>query len=153
MPVRDPGQAARTGTPAGWRIAAGLLLGGGLITGLLAAGIGMDRWLASGFAGLVFAGLAPIMWGSRRPPVAPVPVDREDRAELPTITVLVAARDEVSVLPRLIEDLAAQTHRGSDGRPRFDIIVVDDRSRDGTRRLRHRTSGWAQTSFRTTVVQ
>ncbi len=132
MPGRDPGQPALTGTPAGWRIAAGLLLGGGLITGLLAAGSGMDRWLASGFAVLVSAGLAPIMWGSRRPPVAPEPVDREGRAELPTITVLVAARDEVSVLPRLIEDLAAQTHRGSDGHPRFDIIVVDDRSQDGT---------------------
>jgi len=52
--------------------------------------------------------------------------------ELPTITVLVAGRDEVSVLPRLIEDLAAQTFRRSDGRPRFDVIVVDDRSRDGT---------------------
>jgi hypothetical protein len=46
--------------------------------------------------------------------------------------VIVAARDEIGVLPNLIADLATQDHRTEDGRPRFELIVVDDRSVDGT---------------------
>jgi 1,2-diacylglycerol 3-beta-glucosyltransferase len=51
----------------------------------------------------------------------------------PTIfSVVIAARDEVEVLPRLIRDLAAQDRRTSDGKPLFELIIVDDRSTDGT---------------------
>ncbi len=48
------------------------------------------------------------------------------------MTVLVAARDEAVVLPQLVADLAAQDHRDTSGRPCFELIVVDDRSRDGS---------------------
>jgi 1,2-diacylglycerol 3-beta-glucosyltransferase len=46
--------------------------------------------------------------------------------------VLIAARDEAAVVSDLVRDLAAQDHRDADGRPRFEIVVVDDRSTDGT---------------------
>jgi glycosyltransferase involved in cell wall biosynthesis len=48
------------------------------------------------------------------------------------VTVLVAARDEAAVLPRLVADVAAQDHREPDGTPRFELLVVDDRSTDGS---------------------
>lgn len=44
----------------------------------------------------------------------------------PAMSVIVAARDEQDQLPRLLQALAAQTH------PRFEVIVVDDGSKDGT---------------------
>lgn len=53
-------------------------------------------------------------------------------AGLPTVSVVVAARDEAAVLPHLVADLAAQDHRSADGRPCFELIVVDDRSTDGS---------------------
>ena len=52
------------------------------------------------------------------------------------ITVVVAARDEIRALPALIRDLGRQDHREPDGRPAFDIVVVDDRSTDGSGRGR-----------------
>ena len=50
----------------------------------------------------------------------------------PTFSVLVAARDEAAVLPALVADLAAQDHRTGNGTPLFEVIVIDDRSTDGT---------------------
>jgi cellulose synthase/poly-beta-1,6-N-acetylglucosamine synthase-like glycosyltransferase len=57
-----------------------------------------------------------------------LPVD----AAWPTFTVLVAARDEAVVLSRLVADVAAQDYRAADGTPRFELVVVDDRSSDGS---------------------
>jgi Glycosyltransferase like family 2 len=51
---------------------------------------------------------------------------------LPRITVVIAARDEIKALPTLIRDLGRQDHRELDGRPAFDVVVVDDRSTDGS---------------------
>ncbi|HEY5488776.1 MAG TPA: glycosyltransferase, partial [Candidatus Limnocylindrales bacterium] len=71
---------------------------------------------------------------SRRPPITP-----EDAAgalletdQEPTFSIVVGARDEALVLPRLVADIGRQDYRNADGRPLFELIVVDDRSVDGT---------------------
>ena len=46
--------------------------------------------------------------------------------------MVVAGRDEATVLPRLVADVAAQDWRDADGTPRFELVVIDDRSTDGT---------------------
>jgi len=46
--------------------------------------------------------------------------------------VVIPARDEAGALPDLLRDLGAQDHRDRDGRPRFTVVVIDDRSSDGT---------------------
>jgi 1,2-diacylglycerol 3-beta-glucosyltransferase len=51
---------------------------------------------------------------------------------MPTFSVVVGARDEAAVLGRLVADVARQDYRMADGSPRFELIVVDDRSIDGT---------------------
>lgn len=64
--------------------------------------------------------------------------DGEDRdrasADVPPIqfSVVVAARNEAARLPALLAALDRQTHRGPDGEPRFEVVVVDDRSTDTT---------------------
>ncbi len=77
--------------------------------------------------------LAP---ASRHPPLEPL----DDAAitalgPLPTASVLVAGRDEAPVIAHLLADLAAQDHRDPDGSPRFEVLVIDDRSADETGRV------------------
>ncbi|MEO8208404.1 MAG: glycosyltransferase family 2 protein [Chloroflexota bacterium] len=133
MPTPEaPRDATPSGTPAGWRVVALVALGGGVALGFLAAGSEDGPWLVGGFAVLVAAGLIPLLWGSRRPPTRVDANDADDAGDLPRVTVLVAGRDEAAVLPGLIADLAHQDHRSADGRPKFDVIVVDDRSMDST---------------------
>lgn len=63
---------------------------------------------------------------------------REDADALPEaagplpVSVVVAAHNEAGRLPALLDALEAQTHRLEDGRPAFEVVVVDDRSTDGT---------------------
>lgn len=60
------------------------------------------------------------------------------------MSVVVAARDEAARLPALLDALAAQTHRDADGAPRFEVVVVDDGSRDATPAiLARRAEAWA----------
>lgn len=49
-----------------------------------------------------------------------------DDAELPPVSVVVAARNEAARLPNLLDALLRQTH------PAYEIIVVDDASKDAT---------------------
>lgn len=130
----DEPRAAEDGaaTPGTWRLAAISTLAGGLAAGAAAASGGGARWLVAGAIGVVVAGLAPILGASRRPPIPPNAAPLDPGAPLPTISVLVAGRDEANVLPRLATDVAAQDHRDAGGRPRFELVVVDDRSTDGT---------------------
>ena len=80
----------------------------------------------------------------------------EVRAELGTtasITVLVAARDEVLAIAGLIGDLGRQTCRTSEGAPAFDVVIVDDRSTDGTGDAARRAADEAGLLGVTTVVR
>lgn len=121
-----------TRTPFAWRAVAAISLGGSLGLGALVtlyAPIALP--LAAGVA--LVAYVVPIALAARRPPLPPL----DDGAiaglgPLPGVSVVVAGRNEAGVLPALIADLAAQDHREPDGRPRFELIVVDDRSTDGT---------------------
>jgi hypothetical protein len=119
-------------TPTAWRLAAAATLAGGLAVGTAAAAGGGARWLVAGSIVIVAVGLAPILGASRHPPIPPDPAPLDPDAPVPTISVVVAGRDEANVLPQLVADVAAQDHRGPDGRPRFELVVVDDRSEDGT---------------------
>jgi 1,2-diacylglycerol 3-beta-glucosyltransferase len=136
-------------TPDAWRVAALALLAGGI-----GAGFGLSR-LISVRGGVVLAAAGsvalalPIVVGERRW------LDERRRAgdghaegataagdgALPFISVIVAARDEVRALPGLLDDLAVQDHCGPDGRPRWDLTVIDDQSTDGTGDVARRAAG------------
>jgi cellulose synthase/poly-beta-1,6-N-acetylglucosamine synthase-like glycosyltransferase len=121
-----------TGTPPAWRAAAAASLGGSLALGALVtlyAPLAVP--LAAGAA--LVAYVVPIALATRRPPLPPLG-DAAITAlgPLPTVSVVVAGRNEADVIPALVADLAAQDHRATDGRPMFELIVVDDRSTDGT---------------------
>jgi cellulose synthase/poly-beta-1,6-N-acetylglucosamine synthase-like glycosyltransferase len=47
-------------------------------------------------------------------------------------SIVVGARDEAPVVGRLVADVGRQDYRDADGKPLFELIVVDDRSTDGT---------------------
>lgn len=51
--------------------------------------------------------------------------------ERPWVTVVVPARDEAPVIGDVVRDLATQDYADADG-PRFDVVVIDDGSSDGT---------------------
>ena len=51
------------------------------------------------------------------------------------ISVVIAAHNEAERLPPLLDALAAQTHQRADGRPAFEVVVVDDRSADRTAQI------------------
>jgi 1,2-diacylglycerol 3-beta-glucosyltransferase len=55
-----------------------------------------------------------------------------DASALPFVSLVVPARDEASVIGDAVRDLAGQAYADRDGRPRFDLLVVDDGSTDGT---------------------
>ena len=124
-----------THTPDSWRAAALGLLGGGFVIGYRAAGGGRLSGLLSALGAAAAAGASiPIAIASRRrdPFSAPGAGDPPTADAATTFSVVVAARDEVDVLPRLVRDLAAQDHRMTDGHPLFELILIDDRSTDGT---------------------
>lgn len=86
-----------------------------------------------GLAALVAGGyVLPLALAGRRPPIAPGAAPIAPGAPSTTFTVLVAARDEASVVGDLVRDVAAQDHRAVDGSRLFDLVVIDDRSADGT---------------------
>lgn len=71
--------------------------------------------------GLMARGLRHARQRDRPPPVP--------SADLPPMSVIVAARDEEAALPALLRALARQTH------PRFEVVIADDASADGTAAL------------------
>ena len=77
-------------------------------------------------SGLVYLAFAIIVLvGLKR---LPRTVIVEDNDKLPTATIVVAARDEETRIGRLLDSLEAQDYP----RDKFNVIVVDDRSRDNT---------------------
>ncbi|HEX7497881.1 MAG TPA: glycosyltransferase family 2 protein [Candidatus Limnocylindrales bacterium] len=123
-----------TETPWAWRVAALGILAGGAAIGLLAGHRRLGRAVPLITAGVALGCAVPVALASRRPPITP-----EDAADVlletdqePTFSIVVGARDEALVLPRLVADIGRQDYRNADGRPLFELIVVDDRSVDGT---------------------
>jgi hypothetical protein len=121
-------------TPIRWRAAALGILAGGVAVGFLASrhrvGSGSPllndrrrhRLRDSGRAGQR-AGRRSRRAGRRGRSKPPRAAD---------VHVLVGARDEAGVLPRLVRDVALQDYRSASGEPLFELIVVDDRSVDGS---------------------
>lgn len=79
-------------------------------------------WLS---ALVYFAFMIIVRVGLRILPHAPM---IEDDEKLPTVSIVVAARDEETRIGRLLDALEAQDYP----KKKFEVIVVDDRSRDNT---------------------
>ena len=85
-------------------------------------------------AGVALGCVVPVAMASRRPPISPAAAANAlgAAARMPTFSIVVAARDEATVLRRLVSDVARQDYLAADGSPLFELVVVDDRSTDGT---------------------
>jgi hypothetical protein len=130
----EAGESAQA-TPVAWRAAALGVLAGGFALGLLASNRRFGRVVPLMTAGVAAGCAIPVALASRRPPISPQDAGTALAGagdEAPTFSVVVAARDEAIVLRQLVADVGRQDYRHADGRPRFELIVVDDRSTDGT---------------------
>jgi len=135
MPLGEPAAGSEEAvTPNAWRAAAIGILAGGFALGALSARGRLATAVPLITAGVALGCAIPVALASRRPPIGVTDAaDALARADTPpTFTVLVAARDEAGVLRRLVSDVARQDYRSSDGSPLFELVVVDDRSTDGT---------------------
>jgi hypothetical protein len=130
----SPSRTDAATTPTTWRVAALGLLAGGAALGYIAGGRRFGRIVPLVTAGVAIGCAVPVALASRRPPISPCLAAEalEGTAMPPTFTVLVGARDEAGVLPQLVRDVARQDHRTADGKPLFELVVVDDRSVDGS---------------------
>jgi glycosyltransferase involved in cell wall biosynthesis len=88
---------------------------------ILLFGLIASLWLIQGIRAGV--GMARLPWLSDAPPLS------LDRA--PLISVIFAARDEAEKLPSALETLLAQDY------PEFEVVAVNDRSRDQTPAILH----------------
>jgi len=129
-------------TPLTWRLAAGLFLTASVGAGAIASNLVRARDAVALVAVGVPALVLPVAIGNRRPARKPSLTRPVPRGGLATacvggratvaVTVVVAARDECRAIPGLIADLGRQDLRDLDGRVDFEVIVIDDRSTDGT---------------------
>ncbi len=130
----DPGGEAAT--PDSWRLAALGILAGGVLAGALIEHRRLRKAIPAVTVGVALGCAIPIAMASRRPPISP----EEAAAALkrapkpPTFSIVVGARDEATVLPTLVADVSRQDYRDSAGKPLFELVVVDDRSVDGSGR-------------------
>ena len=120
--------------PDTWRAAALAILVGGIAVGVLSGHKRFGKAVPLVTAGVALGCAVPVALASRRPPITP---QRAAGAlagsdPRPTFSVVVGARDEATVLRQLVADVSGQDYRGADGSPLFELIVVDDRSTDGT---------------------
>lgn len=66
-----------------------------------------------------------------RPPTAPLP----STVSLPLVSILIPARNEAEIIAGTISRLLAQTY------PRFELLLLDDQSTDGTGRVAQSAAG------------
>ena len=124
-------------------IATSILLGSVLIAWLAVAFTTVARTLQAVIAlSLVYVGYLALrgyqaMRDARRAPPAP---DAAPSGARPWVTLVVPARNEASVIGETLATLAAQRYPGEGG-PRFDVLVVDDGSHDGTLDVARRAVG------------
>lgn len=117
-------------------VAGGLLLVSGLIAGLAIYFTLVARLLQAAIA-LSNVYVAYLAWRGWRVMVRASEAREAgsgvagDGVDLPFVSVLVPARDEASVIRRLVDDLLAQRY-GVAADPRYEVVVVDDGSTDGT---------------------
>jgi 1,2-diacylglycerol 3-beta-glucosyltransferase len=141
-------------TPRSWRVAALGILSGGAALGLLAGHKRLGRVVPLITAGVALGCAVPIAVASRRPPITPLDaataLDRADRK--PTFSIIVGARDEAMVLRRLVADVGRLDYRTAEGEPLFELIVVDDRSTDGTAEIARAAAAQAGIAHVTRVV-
>ena len=141
-------------TPRSWRVAALGILSGGAALGLLAGHKRLGRVVPLITAGVALGCAVPIAVASRRPPITPqdaaAALDRADRK--PTFSIIVGARDEAMVLRRLVADVGRLDYRTAEGEPLFELIVVDDRSTDGTAEIARAAAAQAGIAHITRVV-
>jgi 1,2-diacylglycerol 3-beta-glucosyltransferase len=71
----------------------------------------------------------------RRAIGAEAPASPAGASERPVISVVVAARDEASVIGATVSSLAALDYPGPGGAPAYEVLVVDDGSTDATGEL------------------
>jgi glycosyltransferase involved in cell wall biosynthesis len=135
----DPGGSAGPGsrsepTPVSWRIAAVGILAGGAGLGLLCGQKRLGAVVPLITAGVAIGCVVPVALASRRPPIEPGEAAEAliEAWRQPTFSIVVGARDEAAVLGRLVGDIGRQDYRAADETPLFELIVVDDRSTDGT---------------------
>ena len=123
-----------TATPPLWRLAALGMLVGGFVLGAATSRTKLGRAVTWLTAAVAVGSTIPVAVASRRPPITPrrAGAALEATTRWPTFSVVVAARDEATVLRRLVGDVARQDYRRADGSPNFELVVVDDRSKDGT---------------------
>jgi cellulose synthase/poly-beta-1,6-N-acetylglucosamine synthase-like glycosyltransferase len=108
------------------------VLVGGFATGLVLGSRRFGRLVPLAAAGVAAAVAVPIAAATRKPPITPERAAQSlaEAPDPPTFSIVVGARDEAAVLRQLVEDVAAQDYRMPGGQPRFELIVVDDRSVD-----------------------
>ena len=164
MTIVDPARSQAAGlaaasthgvsaTPEAWRaVALGVLVGGVLVGDRAAGHRGLGRVLSL-LAGGAALSTIPIALASRRPPIEPGAVPLDPGASPPTMSVIIAARDEAAVLPRLIRDIAEQDYRTDGGQPMFELILVDDRSVDGTAQAALRAAAGAGIGETTRLIR
>src|ERR1035437_10762436 len=121
-------------TPESWRRAALGILVGGFAVGLLAGHKKLGKAVPLITAGVAIGCAVPVALASRRPPIEPdEAADALEDIEIrPTFSIVVGARDEATVLRRLVADVSRQDYGSRDGAPLFELSIVDDRSTDGT---------------------
>ncbi|HEX7491842.1 MAG TPA: glycosyltransferase family 2 protein [Candidatus Limnocylindrales bacterium] len=121
-------------TPDSWRQAALGILVGGFGVGLLAGHKKLGKWVPLITSGIAVGCAVPVALASRRPPIEPGEAADalDDMVDRPAFSIVVGARDEAVVLRQLVSDVSRQDYGARDGSPLFELIVVDDRSTDGT---------------------
>ncbi len=141
-------------TPTAWRLVSLGMLAGGIVCGVAAGSVAGARRTV-GVAALIAGGyVLPLALASRRPPIGPAADPLDPDADPATFTVLVAARDEAAVVAGLIRDIAVQDHRSAaDGSPLFELVVIDDRSTDGSGAVARAAAEAAGIGAVTTVVR